>query len=141
MPEVQFVGVICETDRDDAWALVRVLPRGARALVCSAESAEIIKLAHNLHGAMQVVFANHVHDAITACDAEPASEVLTALSWAVKPPVRYWDVNDGGYRGYGGPCFPKDMRLWLRWCAERDVPADLMCGVDAANAKLLGRAD
>ncbi len=103
----------------------------------SLETAEMIKYAHNLHGAMQVIYANLIEDMMI----QAGNVHRDMLTWAmvdlgyVKADtiLAYWNVKKDGYRGYGGACFPKDVDAIRHWLAGK---VELLDGMAAANARL-----
>jgi UDPglucose 6-dehydrogenase len=100
------------------------------------KTAELIKYAHNCHGAMQVIFANLLRDAADKCGADWTHLMQGVLHQGYVSPetVRaYWNVEQDGYRGYGGACFPKDVDAMRHWLAGK---AELLDGMTAANARL-----
>jgi UDPglucose 6-dehydrogenase len=104
------------------------------------ETAELIKYAHNCHGAMQVIFSNLLRDAVDKCGADWThlmQGVLRQGYVSAETARAYWNVNKDGYRGYGGACFPKDVDAARGWLAGK---AELLDGMAAANARLRGES-
>lgn len=104
------------------------------------ETAELIKYAHNCHGAMQVIFSNLLRDAVDKCGADWThlmQGVLRQGYVSAKTARAYWNVHKDGYRGYGGACFPKDVDAVRGWLAGK---AELLDGMAAANARLRGES-
>jgi UDP-glucose 6-dehydrogenase len=99
-------------------------------------TSETIKYAHNINGAMQIVFANLLYD---VCNKSKANfghlkELMPTLGYIPKNAVdSYWDVFKDGYRGYGGACFPKDIAALNTYldCSN------LLSGIIDANEWLL----
>lgn len=128
-PERQIVGF---TEKGMALAkqLVEILPKApvvspgntpeGKSLAANATEAEIIKYANNLFGALKVAFANLVYDYATATgqmleregiEHHVNPEVILELVGADKRIGHAWmRAEHCGYRGFGGPCFPKDFR-------------------------------
>jgi UDPglucose 6-dehydrogenase len=118
---------------DDACWLPGCLSRRA---YCRLAEAETVKYAHNVHGALQVTLANLVYD---ACEQSMArwsgvSAVLTNLPNVGQHIIdTYWDVGKDGKRGFGGACFPKDVKALRLWLGDK---AELLEGMERANARL-----
>lgn len=101
-------------------------------------TAEVIKYAHNCHGAMQVVFANLLYDMAQAsgADFEAIKATMPKLGYIAPQTIQaYWDVFKDGGRGYAGACFPKDVDAIRHWLMGQ---AELLDGMAAANARLRG---
>jgi UDP-glucose 6-dehydrogenase len=132
-PRLRIVGgeyeVLWETEIEP------LLPRARQEQVRTTTS-ELLKYAHNGHGAMQVVFANMLYDACEQSGAswEHVQVVLPEMGYISQETARaYWDVWKDGQRGYGGTCFPKDVDALRGWMQN-----DLLDGIASANAKLRG---
>jgi UDPglucose 6-dehydrogenase len=138
-PERQVIGYT-DFSKGAVSELLALLPPANRDVILPATGAEILKYVHNMHGAMQVTFANMVYDMCQAAGVDYAEVRVGAPSEYLSPETvaRYWNVNDGGKRGYAGPCFPKDMDTLWKWCDENGVGCELLDGMTAYNERLLG---
>ena len=76
----------------------------------SSEEAELAKYAHNVFGAMKVIYFNCVYD-ICMKSGLDYSNVLKGVmaSGYVNKPHTMVPGPDGMF-GYGGKCFPKDVQ-------------------------------
>lgn len=122
-----------------AWLALMPLAFHGIVLMARAE-AEMVKYAHNLHGAMQVVFSNLLYDMAqeAGADYRRVRDALPTLGYVSEDTAcAYWDVFKDGGRGYGGACFPKDVDAVRHWLAGK---AELLEGMAAANARLRGEA-
>ncbi len=143
-PRVHVVGWSGEWGALDAWkrTMEPLLPEASEGVVYVAlTTSEAIKYAHNLHGAMQVIYANQMYDVCNQADAswQDVREVLPLLGYvSERQRDAYWSVWKDGQRGYGGACFPKDVRALRRWLRRRRQPSELLDGMEAANARLRG---
>jgi len=75
----------------------------------TAVSAELLKYFLNTFFATKVIFSNQMFDIATGINAD-YDEIWKI---ATKHPFvgqNHFDVNFGGYRGYGGKCLPKDTK-------------------------------
>ncbi|OGN15212.1 MAG: hypothetical protein A3J47_03550 [Candidatus Yanofskybacteria bacterium RIFCSPHIGHO2_02_FULL_43_22] len=93
----------------------------------TATEAEIIKYASNIFGAIKVSFGNMIFD---VCDGIRTYEglelnyenVRDALGADPRIGPTWLDVNHGSYRGFGGYCFPKDLRGFTEFCKSKIKP-------------------
>ena len=87
----------------------------------TATEAEVIKYASNVFGAIKVSFGNMLFD---VCDGIKTSDglevnyenVRDALGADPRIGPAWLDVNHGSYRGFGGYCFPKDLKAFTIFC-------------------------
>lgn len=125
-PVRQIVGYT-EESRDVALAVLNLLPGSyyqspwiSSTYVIrghTATEAEVIKYASNVFGAIKVTFGNMIYD---VCDGLKTSvgldvnyeNVRDALGADPRIGPAWLDVNHGSYRGFGGYCFPKDLRAF-----------------------------
>ena len=83
----------------------------------TATEAEMIKYSSNVFGAIKVSFGNMIYD---VCDSLKTSSglevdyehVRDALGADPRIGPAWLDVNHGSYRGFGGYCFPKDLKAF-----------------------------
>ena len=50
---------------------------------------------------------------------------------------QYWDVFHKGFRGYGGKCFIKDMKMLSDWCKANGVFDEILNATRKANQRIL----
>lgn len=89
--------------------------------------AEVIKYASNVFGAIKVSFGNMIYD---VCGWLKTSEGLNvnyenvrdALGADPRIGPAWLDVNYGSYRGFGGYCFPKDLKAFTEFCGSLVKP-------------------
>ena len=136
-PHTQVVGCVDSQPWAETWE--RRLPgRWQPTQYVDLSTAELIKYAHNCHGAMEVIFANLLHDACERSGAqyECVRGVMPSLGYLSRPMVQtYWNVHQDGKRGYAGACFPKDVQALAVWLGEQ---GELLQGMEKANARLRG---
>lgn len=98
----------------------------------SSREAEIAKYAHNIFGALKVTYFNGIYDLCEKmnCDYKKvqkgvlASGYINEMHTSVPGP-------DGGF-GYGGKCFPKDLKAFIN--INKNTPlGDLLTEVDLNN--------
>ena len=132
-PKVRIVGgqAIEPWDRE-----IEPLLPPAPVVHVSTETSETIKYAHNVHGAMEVIYANLMYDVCVKGGGswEKVRELLPRLGYIAPEMAKaYWDVWKDGKRGYGGHCFPKDVQALADW-----HKSDLLDGMQRANEILGG---
>jgi UDPglucose 6-dehydrogenase len=96
------------------------------------EQAEFQKYVHNLFNATKISFFNEMRRAGTALgleDVEEAFRLTATTAESIWNPL--YGVQDFG--PYGGACLPKDTVAWLAYASERQLPAELVSAVHAAN--------
>lgn len=124
-----------------AMEALNLLPESPYGVIMEATEAEICKFVNNFHGAMMVIFANFFYDVsqkFADLDFERIKKTCWASKWVGSPMGRmYWDVFHGGFRGYGGSCFPKDTNILIEWCKKMGVPHELLEATKKANVRLL----
>lgn len=132
MPDRIVVGL-----SDSAWAkelmeeLYRPITRVGKPLIAmSRESAEIVKYAANAFLATKISFIN-----MTAEFAEAAGgnvrEIAAGLGLDERIGPRFLHAGIG----YGGSCFPKDVRAWLATAEELNVRLPIVEATHEANTR------
>lgn len=125
-PDRQIVGF---TDKsiDAAHLVLSLLPKAPfmspwgletyKQVRITATEAEIIKYGGNIHFARKVNFANMLN---LLCEQVGADyeNVRRGMAADFRIGDSHLDVNHGGYRGFGGYCFPKDLDALID-CLER----------------------
>lgn len=99
-------------------------------LVCDTRSAELIKYAANAMLATRISFMNEIANLAESLGADVAS-VKKGL--ASDPRIGAHFLNAGC--GYGGSCFPKDVRALLRMGEMENQEMHVVRGVDDANER------
>ncbi len=116
-PERVVVGTMEGDNR--AWRLLSELYRPFKAPVMrtSLEGAELIKLSSNALLATKVAFANEVAN-LSAAVGTDGREVLTGVG--MDPRLGPHFLRAGA--GFGGSCFPKDLRALVEFAARKGMP-------------------
>lgn len=97
-------------------------------LETSWETAEIIKYANNAFLATKISFINELAN---ICDAVEADVKVTAQAMGMDYRISPKFLNAG--IGYGGSCFPKDVRALVNKAGEKGYEAKLLNQVDKTN--------
>ncbi len=119
----------------DAWALEKVkslyhslLHNGSPLFVTEHETAELGKLAANLMLASRISLINQVSRLAHAYGAD-VRQVESILKSDSRIGSKYLYAG----LGYGGSCFPKDVKDFIHLCQEMGVDASVAKVIDAFN--------
>jgi UDPglucose 6-dehydrogenase len=100
------------------------------------EGAELVKYMANCFFAIKVAFLNEMYD--IADHIEVPYEDLKRM-WLADCRIgnSHTDVpGHDGRRGYGGKCFPKDVRAFIKWCEKQELEADMCESADKVNERV-----
>lgn len=103
-------------------------------LVMKPESAQMAKYAGNVYLAMRITFANQIAD---LCERNGADigEVLRGIGEDKRIGTHYWYPG----LGYGGSCFPKDVREIAAYAKSIGETESIFIAVDDRNEKRIPR--
>jgi UDPglucose 6-dehydrogenase len=135
----QLVGYTAQS-RHLAESLLSILPPAPYQRVMVAREAEMTKYMTNCFLAMKVSFANEIFDLATALDVD-YNVVADAVAADPRIGASHLDVFDGGYRGYGGKCLPKDTKALIDLGDRLGVPLRMLRTTDRVNASLVPPSD
>lgn len=138
-PERQLMGYTAQS-RHLAQSILSILPQAPFAQVMLAREAEMAKYMTNAFLALKVTFANELFDLSTALDID-YDAVREAVAADARIGPSHLDVFDGGYRGYGGKCLPKDTKALLELAERMRVELRLLRTADRVNASLVPPSD
>lgn len=96
------------------------------------KSAEIVKYASNAMLATKISFMNEI---AVLCDAAGADAELVRIAVGADKRIGYPFLFPG--MGFGGSCFPKDLRALVRTGEDLGVPMDVSRAAVVANRKPL----
>src|SRR5207245_2813286 len=127
--------VIVGVDSDDATRVLEELyapfvRTGNPLIFMDIASAEMTKYAANAMLATRISFMNQI---ARLCEAVGADVTLVRKGIGTDRRIGSAFLFPGP--GYGGSCFPKDVRALLRTGGERGVPLDTLQAVAAANKR------
>lgn len=130
-PERNIIGYT-EFSKDVAEQILELLPNGHHDLIIKAKTAELAKYFSNIFLASKVIFGNQIFDLCKKLkiDYKKLIEVGTKDS---RIGVSHLDVNADGYRGYAGKCFKKDMKAFIRFARDNEVPLHQLEITDKIN--------
>ena len=99
-------------------------------LFMDVRSAEMTKYAANAMLATRISFMN---DLANLCEAAGADVALVRKGMGADTRIGYAFLFPGA--GYGGSCFPKDVRALLRTAEEHGRTLEILSAVDAVNER------
>ena len=99
-------------------------------MVMDVRSAELAKYAANCMLATKISFINEIAHIAEHCGAD-IEQVRRGIS--ADPRIGSHFIHAGC--GYGGSCFPKDIRALLHMAHEHDFEASLITAVDKVNQR------
>ena len=130
-PDRQIVG-FTEASIDAAHAVLSLLPKAPfmspwgintyRPIKITATEAEIIKYGGNVYFSRKVTFANALA-ALAEHHEVNYDNIRLGMAADYRIGDSHLDVAHGGYRGFGGYCFPKDVNalmVHMEECGMRD---------------------
>jgi UDPglucose 6-dehydrogenase len=135
-PDRQIVGCAANASEADAAAVMAMLPRAPFERICGAAEAEMAKYVANSFLAVKVSFANEIFDLCDRMRIDYA-DVRDIAAADERIGASHMDVLDGGYRGYGGKCLPKDTKSLLDLARSLRIDLRVLAAADAVNAELL----
>lgn len=135
-PDIQIIGYT-QKSRPCAKKILEILPKALFEKVVPSGEAEMIKYFHNVHGAVKVIFANQMFDLCQAMklDYDLVKECVAHSKHILTD--EYLRVDQGRYRGYGGSCFPKDIRALIQFGDKNGVDLELLKITEKINNELM----
>lgn len=134
-PERQIVGYTAQS-QDVAQAVLDILPSAPFVKIVPAVVAELTKYAGNAYLALRVSFANQLYELVQTFgqDYDLVRECVAADS---RIGGSHLQVVHQGYRGYGGKCFPKDVRALIELAQKQGVDLTLLKAAEMYNNALV----
>jgi len=127
-PDRVIIGV--ETDKARELMLKIYAKFNDKILVTNIETAEVIKHASNSFLAMKISFINLISD---LCEKTDADIEQVAKGMGHDPRIGSQFLRAG--LGYGGSCFPKDVRALIKIGEDLGIDFNLLKQVDLINIK------
>ncbi len=136
-PDVQIVGYTSISRPLAKKILSEILPSASYETAIPATEAEMFKYFHNIHGAIKVVFANQMYDLCSKLNInyDRIKECAAASKHILTP--QYLNIWHKQFRGYGGSCFPKDIRALIQFGDKIGVDLQLFKAAEKINNRLL----
>jgi UDPglucose 6-dehydrogenase len=102
----------------------------AEILVMAPESAQMAKYAANAYLATRITFANQLANVCELAGAD-ISDVIRGMGKDARIGSHYWYPG----LGYGGSCFPKDVRELASFSRARGMDGNLFTVIDELNSE------
>ncbi len=146
-PDRQIVG-FTEASIDAAHAVLSLLPKAPfmspwgmntyRPIKITATEAEIIKYGGNVYFSRKITFANALAQLAENHGVE-YDNIRLGMAADFRIGDSHLNVTHGGYRGFGGYCFPKDLNALMTHMEQRGLHegAELLREDWEFNKKLL----
>jgi len=138
IPDIQIVGFTA-TSRSLAPEILKILPKAPFQKIIPAIDAETFKYFHNAHGAIKVVFANQMYDLCANIGVDYKNILDCAAASKNIRTAQYLNVWHKKFRGYGGSCFPKDIKALIQFGDKKGVNLQLLKSVEKINSALLAK--
>lgn len=126
-PDCNVVGTPVENEayHEKAKLVISILPE-APSIVCSSTEAELIKYTHNVHGFVEILYANILYDLSEKLGTnwDKVKEFMSYdrfMTDRYASPIHASGHTEDKGRGAGGHCFIKDFRAF-RELYEKTVP-------------------
>ncbi len=130
-PDRIVIGTVSERVREQMGHLYTPFNRMRDKLVfMDARSAELTKYAANAMLATKISFMNEMANLAERLGAD-IEQVRQGIG--SDPRIGYHFIYPGC--GYGGSCFPKDVKAMIRMAQEVDYPSELLDAVEAINQR------
>ncbi len=127
--------IVIGTDSEKALSIMRKVYSGRLRTYLPIvetdwETAELIKYANNSFLATKISFINEIAN---ICDRTGADIKIIAMALGLDYRISPRFLNPGV--GYGGSCFPKDVKALIKTAHEKGYHAKLLEEVDALNER------
>ncbi|MBI2035459.1 MAG: SIS domain-containing protein [Candidatus Liptonbacteria bacterium] len=136
-PDRQIIGFAGPKGKKIAPSILKILPKAPFARVVKAKEAEMIKYFGNAYLATRVVFANQIYDLCEKLKGVDYDVVKDCVVQDKRIGDSHFEIFHEGYRGYGGGCFPKDVRAILQLGKKMRVDLGLIGAAYEINNRLI----
>jgi len=128
-PDRIIIGVNSESVCDELRRMYEAFNRNhEKIMFMDPRSAELTKYAANAMLATKISFINEIANMAEALGAD-AEMIRRGIG--ADPRIGYQFIYPGA--GYGGSCFPKDLRALISTASEHHLGADILAAVEATN--------
>ena len=134
-PDRQIMGFADAKGKRAARRILSILPSAQFVKIMSSTEAEMVKYFGNAFLANRVIFANQMFDICKAAGIA-YDAVMEGAANDARIGSSHFNVFDSGYRGYGGPCLPKDVKALLQFAKSVGAETDLLQSLERINERL-----
>ncbi len=134
-PDRQLVGYTNKS-KSCAGKILKLLPKAPYTKIMPATEVEVAKYMANTFLSLKVVFANEFYELCKKLGLN-YNEVRLAVGADKRIGHSHLDISLGGYRGYGGSCFPKDVNAILQFAKKINVDMSLLKTMRKINRQFL----
>ncbi len=103
---------------------------GAKVIQTTPIMAEIIKLAHNAYCTSKMAFINEIS---ALCSNTPGADVSAMSEFFRAGGERTGRFLEAGM-GFGGPCFPRDLKFFIKYIQDKVSASPLIEAIDTSNS-------
>lgn len=139
-PERQIIGYVDDRGKAACSKIIQLLPKAEYQRAMTATEAELVKYFGNAFLSVKVIYANIMYDFCQAMGLD-YDLVSDAAAHDSRIGSSHLNVLHGGYRGYGGTCFPKDIRALIQKGEEYDIEVGLLKEAERFNTVLTEGVD
>ena len=105
------------------------------------EAAEMVKYMANCFFAVKISFLNEMYDAAKTIGV-PYEDLRDMWLADYRIGNSHSDVpGHDGSRGYGGKCFPKDVKALVKWAERNKLPMEMCQAADNVNERVRENKD
>ena len=128
-PDRVIIGTTSEKAKEIMQKLYSPFVRNQHPIIVMDEkSAEMVKYASNSFLAVKISFANEIAN---ICESVGADANLVRLGMCADTRIGTKFLYPG--IGYGGSCFPKDVKALIKTATENNAPCDIIKSADKIN--------
>lgn len=105
------------------------------------EAAEVVKYMSNCFFAIKLSFLNEIYDIAKYLNVN-YDELRNMWLADCRVGNSHTDVPGfDGNRGYGGKCFPKDVKAFIKWAENKNIKLDMCKAADIVNERIRIKKD
>jgi len=119
--------------------ILEILPSAKISKIIPASESELFKLARNAFFANKVIFANEIYELCKKMDIdyENFRVIMEEELKNGKERANHFKIFHKGYRGFGGKCLPKDLKILIKTFKSKKLKPELFEIIDKINNQLL----
>lgn len=134
-PDMQVLG-IAESGYEYASAIIQILPRAHVMRIVSLIDAEWVKKIRNAYYSMKVIFFNQIFDIVSKTSPADYETIRSIIVEDPRIGNSHSFIFHKGYRGFSGPCLPKDTYSLIEFAKRVEASSELLEVVKKINKEL-----